>query len=50
MLRARGIEVTPALTEDRELFAAYPGDTLIAAAVACRDEADFRRRLGHTTS
>ena len=45
VLRARGIEVTPALAEDRELFAALPGDALIAAAVACRDEADFRRRL-----
>ena len=45
VLRARDIEVTPALAEDRELFAALPGDALMAAAVACRDEADFRRRL-----
>ena len=45
VLRARGIEVTPALAEDRELFAALPGDELMAAAVACRDEADFRLLL-----
>ena len=45
VLRARGIEVTPALAEDRDLFGSLPGDALIAAAVACRDEADFRRRL-----
>ena len=43
VLRTRGIEVTLALAEDRELFGAHPGDTLMAAAVACRDEADFRR-------
>ena len=48
VLRARGIEVTPALAEDRNLFGAHPGDTLIAAAIACRDEADFRRRLRNT--
>ena len=48
VLRARGIEVTPALAEDRELFDALPGDALIAAAIACRDEADFRRRLRNT--
>ena len=48
VLRARGIEITPALAEDRDLFGAHPGDTLIAAAVACRDEADFRRRLRNT--
>ena len=45
VLRARGIEVTPALAEDRDLLDALPGDALMAAAVACRDEADFRRRL-----
>ena len=49
VLRARGIDVTPALAEDRDLFDAHPGDTLIAAAVACRDEADFRHRLRTTT-
>ena len=48
VLRARGIEVTPALAEDRELFGTLPGDVLMAAAVACRDEADFRLRLRNT--
>ena len=44
-LRARGIEVTPALAEDRALFGGLPANVLMAAAVACHDEADFRRRL-----
>ena len=48
VLRARGIETTPALAEARQLFAALPADTLMAAAVACRDEADFRRLLDIT--
>ena len=48
VLRARAIEVTPTLAQDQDLFAAFPGDTLMAAAVACRDEADFRRRLRNT--
>ena len=48
VLRARGIEPTSALAEDRELFAALAGDALMAAAVACRDEADFRRLLDIT--
>ena len=48
VLRARGIKVTPAIAEDRGLFAALPGDALMAAAVTCRDEADFRRRLRTT--
>ena len=44
-LRARGIE--PALdAEDRELFRGLPDDALMAAAFACTDAADFRRRLG----
>ncbi len=45
VLRARGIEVTPSLAEDRALFGSVPGDALMAAAVACRDETDFRRRI-----
>ena len=49
VLRARGIEVTSALAQDRDLFAALAGDALMAAAVACRDEADFRRLLRNTT-
>ena len=44
-LRARGVEVTPALAEDRALFGGLPANVLMAAAVACRDEADFHRRL-----
>ena len=49
VLRARGIEVTPSLAQDQNLFAALPGDELIAAAVVCRDEADFRRRVHNIT-
>ena len=45
VLRARGIEVTPALAQDQDLFAALPGDELITAAVECQDQADFRRRF-----
>ena len=45
VLRTRGIEVTPRLAEDRALFGSVSGDALMAAAVACRDEADFRRRI-----
>ena len=45
VLRARGIEVTPRLTEDRALFGSVPSDALMAAAVACHDETDFRRRI-----
>ena len=45
VLRARGIEVLSALAEDRDLFGALPADALMASAVACRDEADFRHLL-----
>ena len=45
VLRARGIDVTPSLAEDRTLFSDLSGDALMAAAVACRDETDFRRRI-----
>ena len=45
VLGARGIEVNSDLAEDRNLFGALPVDALMAAAVACRDEADFRRRV-----
>ena len=44
-LRARGIEVSRVFTEDRDLFAERPAETLMAAALACTDEADFRRRI-----
>ena len=45
VLRVRGIKLIPALAEDRALFDAVSGDALLATAVACRDEPDFRRRL-----
>ena len=44
-LRARGIEVTSHLATDRALLGALSGDALMAAALACVDEADFRRRI-----
>ena len=44
-LRARGIEAGVDVTEDRELLGALPGDALMAAALACTDAADFRRRI-----
>ena len=44
-LRARGIEAAPDVMEDRELLGALPGDALVAAALACTDAADFRRRV-----
>ena len=45
VLRARGIEMSPRLAEDRALLGGVPVDALMEAAVACRDEADFRRRV-----
>ena len=45
LLRARGIEVSPAFSADFELLAGRPVDALMAVALACTDEADFRRRL-----
>ena len=45
VLKARGIEVTSDLAELRELFGARPDDAAMAAALACADEADFRRRI-----
>ena len=44
-LRARGIEAALDFTEDRELFGGLSGDALMAAALACTGEADFRRRI-----
>ena len=44
-LRARGIEAVLDSTEDRVLFGELSDDALMAAAMACTDEADFRRRL-----
>ena len=45
ILEARGVAVTLDTAEDRELVAEIPGDALVAAALACTDAADFRRRV-----
>ena len=44
VLRARGIEAALDSPEDRELIGALPAEVLVAAALACTGEADFRRR------
>ena len=44
-LRARGIEVASDFATDRALFGGLSDDALMAAALACTDEADFRRRI-----
>ena len=44
-LRARGIEVSLRMQDDWKLLAGLPIDRLMAAAVACTGEADFRRRI-----
>ena len=44
-LRARGIETALDFTEDRELFSGLSGEALMAAALACTGDADFRRRI-----
>ena len=44
-LRAPGIPVEADFTGDRERFAGLALGTLMAAAQACTDEADFRRRI-----
>ena len=41
----RGMEMDPDLETDRALLDELSGDVLMAAALACTDEADFRRRL-----
>ena len=45
ILEARGIAAALDTAEDRELLGALPGDALMAAALACTDAADFRRRV-----
>ena len=45
VLEARGIAVALDAAENRELVGGVPGDALIAAALACTDAADFRRRV-----
>ena len=44
VLAGRGIEAALDAAEDRELIGALPVETLVAAALACTGEADFRRR------
>ena len=43
--RARGVEGAPNVAEIRELLGELPGDAAMAAALACSDAADFRRRV-----
>ena len=45
MLRARDIEPDADFAAEPELLAAPPLKTVVAAALACTDAADFRRRL-----
>ena len=44
-LQARGVEVAWIRTEGQGLLAGLPIESLMAAALACTDEADFRRRI-----
>ncbi len=45
LLLARGIEPAAGFADEPALLAEAPLETLMAAALACADEADFRRRL-----
>ena len=45
LLRTRGIATDPALAADRGRLTGASLETLMAAAMACTDEADFRRRI-----
>ena len=45
ILASREIELTLEMTKYRELCSAIPGAVVVAAALACTDEADFRRRI-----
>ena len=45
ILEARGIAPASGLTELRELIGALSGGAVMAAALACTDAADFRRRI-----
>ena len=44
-LRARGIDAASDFTQDQGRFAGLPIEALMGAALACSDEADFRRRV-----
>ena len=45
VLKARGIEAALDSAEDRDLFSGLSVDALMAAAMACTGEADFRQRV-----
>ena len=45
VLKARGIEAALHLPEDQELFSGHSGEALMAAALACTGDADFRQRI-----
>ena len=45
LLASRGIELTPEWAQYRERCGGVPGKVVVAAALACTDEADFRRRI-----
>ena len=45
VLRSRGIEAALDSPQDRVLFGAVPAEVLVAEALACTGEADFRRRV-----
>ena len=45
-LQVRGIPVSDQFTDASAVLAAVPRDVLMAAALACVDERDFRRRVG----
>ena len=46
LLRVRGLAVTPELSRAAASLGNVPRDTVMAAAYACTDEADFWHRLG----
>ena len=46
VLETRGIAVTLDGMKNREILGGLPGEDLLAAALACTDAADFRRRVG----
>ena len=46
ILRSRGIEVPAGFPADVPAFEESPEDAVVAAALACRNEEDFRARLG----
>ena len=45
ILASRGIELTLDMTKYRKLCSAIPGTVVVAAALACTGETDFRRRI-----